>query len=206
MNSDSIFEYLQDMIEWQSYVDQVECIGPQLDGRMFRQMKSYFIENGICDFCTAHEDMEWINEDGRDILIHSLKKTIECKFQKGCLLTAGGKIKENLGSGVKLYNSNGTNKRKGLPFDYSKFILLLDTRAAALITKPSRAGIKIRGDSITLLGVAKEKSHIIFEHDDYEPRIRYDSMSDRDKNFIMEGFRSMVKKQTDAIKLQKKGK
>lgn len=205
MNFDSACEYAQDMIDWQGYVDQVERIGPQLNDRMLRQMKSYFIENGICDFCYSPGDMEWINEDGRDIMIHSLRLTLECKFHKGCLLTNRGKIKEKIGSGVKLYNSNGTNKRKGLPQEYSKFILLLDTRAVALIKKPSRAGVKINGDSITLLGVAKEKSHIIFEHDDYEPRVRYESLSDRDKNFIIDGFRSMVKKQTDAIKSQKKG-
>lgn len=205
MNFDSACEYVQDMISWQCYVDHVESVGPQLNDRIFRQMKSYFIENGLCDFCRSPGDMEWINKEGRDILIHSMRLTLECKFQMGCLLTGGGKIKDKIGAGVKLYNSNGTNKRKGLSVEYSKFILLLDKRAAALIKKPSRKGVKVSGDSISLIGVANQDAHIIFEHDDYQPTFRYEDLDDSEKNFITNGFRSMVTKQTDAIKSKMKG-
>lgn len=199
MNFDSVCEYLQDNVPWRRYVDFIEVLGPQCNDEGMRFLKSRFIEGAICRFCSRKDDMEWIDKRGRDIEIQSLRATIECKYRQNCVATCRGKTKDILGAGVKLYNSNGTNKRIRLASDYSKYVLLLDARSAAVIKKPLIRDTNQNGDSITLKGVPREQAHILFEHDDYEPRTRFEDMSVAQQNFVRNGLDRMLTEMLEFI-------
>lgn len=205
MDFSSICDYLQDTVRWKHYVDFVEMLGPQLNKEGLRFLKSRFIEKAICHFCGVKGDMEWIDERGRDIKIHSFNMPIECKFHRSCLISENGKTKDILGKGVKLYNSNGTNKRCRLAKEYSKFVLLLDSRAAAIIKKPGPDAVKPNGDSITLKGVPLDQAYLLFEYDDYEPSTKFENLDSEQQNFIVAGLDRLVMDMVEKIIFAKKG-
>lgn len=184
MKFKKILEYFQNEIEWQHHVDGVERLGPQLDGRGERFMKSKLLEECLCLCVKRPKDMVWVDKCGRDLYIKSLDVFVEAKFHKYCMYTLTGKRKKTVGRGVKLYNSNGTNSLKCLPNKYASSVLLLESRGAALMRKPDCSMLNFKGDSIRLNGLEWDETNILFGFNDFEPSVRYENMTHEEQNCL----------------------
>lgn len=207
MSFDSIYKYLKENVDWQSHVNRVEFMGPQLNGRNDRFKKAEILERAICNSCRISGDMEWKNENGRDIFVHSQKEWLEGKYQSNSIVTAALNRKHKIGKNITLMNSRGTNKRRELPDDYASYLLIMDSRAAVLLKKPEPRQIQVNGDSISLLGLSWEEVKVIFDAKDYAPSFTYESLSREEKNFFArEQQNTMVRfDQLVRSKIKKKG-
>jgi len=192
MSFKQVVEYFRSEMPWQLHVDGVERLGSQLNEPSERFMKSRVIEKSLCVYNKIPDDLVWVNQKGRDTYIKSIDEFVEIKFQNNLMYTKKGNRKKIVGKDIKLLNSNGTNKRTGLPIDYADNILLLEARGAALLKKPGPEMLKFNGDSITLTGVRWDEVEVIFGHKDFCPSVLIDELAEEEKNFMRGGMDALI--------------
>lgn len=184
--------YFRHQVAWQHHVDGVERIGPQLDGRMERFMKSKTVEKCLCLYGKIPDDIVYINHNGRDLYLKSLNCFAEVKFEKHSMFTEKGNRKNLIGKGMKMFNSNGTNKYKSLPEHYARYILILDSRGAALARRPGPEMLDFKGDSIELKGFEWDDVEVLFGFQDIEPSVRYSALTKEEQNFWTDKLDELV--------------
>jgi hypothetical protein len=192
MEFDRTTEYFRENIEWQLFVDGVELLGPQLNERNLRFLKAKVIEHSLCSYGKKPNDMINIDQEGRDIYVSSLMDFTEVKFEKNSMYTPTGIRKKLIGKDLTLLNSKGTNRHIGLPNHYASSLLILDSRGAAIVRKPTPDMLSMKGDSIKFNGAKWEETEILFEYSDYAPSTLYEELSKRQQNLIKKSIEKII--------------
>lgn len=150
MNTTKVAQHLQNAVNWQRFVNLCASIGDQLNDAQWRFFKAIVFENSM----EAYSDgsIEYVGQEGCDLLvkIDGKQYRIEMKYTEHALYTAKGMKPRAESQSITLMNSKGSNTHKTLPAGYADYLLVVGSRAAAVIDKKSLTKfIEINGDSIS---------------------------------------------------------
>lgn len=150
MNTKQVAQHLQSAVNWQRFVNLCASIGDQLNDAQWRFFKAIVFENSM----EAYSDgsVQYVGEEGCDLLvtINDRQYRVEMKYTEHALYTAKGQKPRVHSQSITLMNSKGSNTHKTLPAGYADYLLVVGSRAAAVIDKKALSRyININGDSIS---------------------------------------------------------
>lgn len=131
MQTEQLVDWLKLNVDWTRYCKLVDAIGNELNERKLRFDKSDLFERSLEVF--SNGAMRYVNREGVD---HEITNgpTVEMKFTDGALFTQKGKLKKHIAD-LQLMNSRGSSAGRELPENYADFLLICDSRSAAVVDK-----------------------------------------------------------------------
>lgn len=155
---------LQNDIQWEPIFILIKSLGKSLNGQKDRFIKSDLIEKSIT--VCSNEILEHVDIHGQDHHHTNLDASIEIKYHFGSLVTPAGNEKKVV-SGIKLLNTQGTNKHTELPETYSDYLIVVDRCKVVMIPKTTmQKYIVCNGDGIVLKGVPMTDCYVIADATD----------------------------------------
>ena len=150
-------------INWQKFYNLCISIGKELNDSQWRFLKAIILENGVAEYSNNKLSYVGDKEKGCDFIVETLGNIkIEMKYTEECLYNKKYQLKKTT-KNITLLNSRGTNTHSCLPENYSEYLLIVEMKGAALVSKEVlQKYVSVNGDSLTVKIPANEL-HIIFQ-------------------------------------------
>jgi hypothetical protein len=154
-------------VNWDKFHQMCMCIGNELNDSQWRFMKAIFLENAVAIYSDNKLTYVGDKEKGCDFRIKSLNDLkIEMKYTEECLFGGKNLTLKKITKQITLLNSRGTNTHFNLPKDYSDYLLIVEMKGAALISKEIlQKYVTSHGDSLTAK-IPTDELYMIFEPSD----------------------------------------
>ena len=139
-------------INWQKFHGVCESLGNDLNDPQWRFLKAVVFERGIASYSKGKLVYVGNEMQGCDFIVPSLADLkIEMKYVSNCLYgTAKVPKLKAMCTGITLLNSKGTNKHLNLPDSYADYLMIVDMKGAAIISKHTlRQYVTSNGDSLS---------------------------------------------------------
>lgn len=138
-------------IDWQRFNKLCASLGSELNDQQWRFLKAAFLERAVASY--SNNLLVYVGDDknGCDFIIPSLNGvTVEMKFTAEALFSAKKTTVKDKCKAITLLNSKGTNTHQNLPESYAQYLLIVEARGAAVITKEKLMQYVVsNGDSLT---------------------------------------------------------
>jgi hypothetical protein len=138
-------------INWQKFYELCAYIGNELNDAQWRFLKAVFLENAVARFSNNELIYVGNEEKGCDFIVPSLNNLkIEMKYTVEALFSGKNAVLRKNSKSITLLNSKGTNTHTNLPDSYSDYLLIVEMKGSALISKEKLKQYVIsNGDSLT---------------------------------------------------------
>jgi len=157
-------------INWQRFSNVCSSVGKELNDPQWRFLKAVFLENAVAAYSNGALVYVGETEKGCDFIIPSLNNTkIEMKYTAEALFgPTKTKLKDNC-KAITLLNSKGTNTHTNLPEHYADYLLIVEMRGAAIISKENlKKYVVANGDSLSATIPTSEMT-LLFGPSDLKP-------------------------------------
>ena len=138
-------------INWQKFHQLCVMIGSELNDAQWRFLKAVFLERAVSNY--SDNKLVYVGNDkkGCDFIVPSLDNLkIEMKYTTEALFTGKKEcLRENC-KAITLLNSKGTNTHSNLPETYADYLMIVESKGAAVISKQNLKKYVIsNGDSLS---------------------------------------------------------
>jgi len=173
-------------INWQRFATLCSSLGNELNDQQWRFLKAVFLENAVAEYSNGMLVYVGDEKNGCDFVVPSLNNAkIEMKYTAEALYCAKKTTIRDKCKAITLLNSKGTNTHSNLPESYADYLLIVETRGAALISKEKlKKYVVSNGDSLSAV-VPTSELNIIFQPSDIV-------ISDKQDLKIKERFMSVI--------------
>ena len=138
-------------VDWQRFNKLCTSLGSELNDQQWRFLKAAFLERAVASY--SNNLLVYVGDDknGCDFIIPSLNNaTVEMKFTAEALFNPKKAVPKEKCKAITLLNSKGTNTHINLPESYAQYLLIVEARGAAFVTKDKLMQYVIsNGDSLT---------------------------------------------------------
>ena len=154
-------------INWQKFHELCLLIGNDLNEPQYRFLKAIFLENAVAQYSNNQLSYVGNEEHGCDFIVKSLNNLkIEMKYTTEALFSGKQLLLRKKTKQITLLNSKGTNTHTNLPDHYSDYLLIVEMKGAAIISKEKlKKYVSMNGDSLSAI-IPTEELHIIFTPND----------------------------------------
>lgn len=151
IDKESILINILKNINWQKFYELCICIGNELNDAQWRFLKAVFLENAVAHY--SNNELLYVGneEKGCDFIVPSLNNIkIEMKYTIEALFCGKNSILRKSSKSITLLNSKGTNTHMNLPDTYSDYLLIVEMKGSAIISKEKLKQYVIsNGDSLS---------------------------------------------------------
>jgi hypothetical protein len=149
---EQLIEIMLTKIDWQKFHRVCAAIGKDLNEGQWRFLKAIALEKNVAS--CSQDTLVYVgnNMQGCDFIVPSLDNLkIEMKYVSNCLYgTAKVPKLKDVCKGITLLNSKGTNKHLNLPDSYADYLMIVDMKGVAIISKHKlRQYVTSNGDSLS---------------------------------------------------------
>jgi hypothetical protein len=135
-------------VDWGRFSRLCSSLGSELNDHQWRFLKALFLENAVSQYSGG--TLTYIGEKGRDFVVPSMNVTIEMKYTSEALYAGKKTVMRENTKEITLMNSKGTNTHVNLPDTYADYLLIVEQRGAAIISKENlKKYVEAKGDSLT---------------------------------------------------------
>lgn len=154
-------------INWQRFATLCSSLGNELNDQQWRFLKAVFLENAVAEYSNGMLVYVGDEKNGCDFVVPSLNNVkIEMKYTTEALYSGKKTTIRDKCKNITLLNSKGTNTHSNLPDSYADYLLIVETRGAALVSKETlKKYVVSNGDSLSAI-VPTSELNIIFEPSD----------------------------------------
>lgn len=154
-------------INWQRFATLCSSLGNELNDQQWRLLKAVFLENAVAEYSKGTLVYVGDEKNGCDFVVPSLNNAkIEMKYTAEALYSAKKTTIKEKCKAITLLNSKGTNTHSNLPESYADYLLIVETRGAALISKEKlKKYVVSNGDSLSAVIPTSELT-VIFQPSD----------------------------------------
>ena len=147
MSEQAIIDILKN-VDWGRFSRLCTSLGSELNDHQWRFLKALFLENAVAQYSGGM--LTYVGETGRDFVVPSLNLSVEMKYTSEALYSGKKTTMRENCKEITLLNSKGTNTHKNLPDTYADYLLIVEQRGAAIISKENlKKYVKANGDSLT---------------------------------------------------------
>ena len=158
-------------IDWQRFVNLCASIGNDFNSPQWRFMKAVIFETSLEVYSNGQLKYVGEEETGCDFRVPTLNNVkIEMKYTEEALFSGKQSTSRNMCKSITLLNSKGTNTHSNLPEHYADYLLIVERRGAALISKENlKKHVVSNGDSLSAKIPCSELSFVFTPNDVVQP-------------------------------------
>ena len=137
-------------VDWGRFSRLCTSLGSELNDSQWRFLKAVFLENAVAQYSGGMLTYVGESERGCDFVVPSLNLKIEMKYTSEALYPGKKTTMRPNSKNITLMNSKGTNTHDSLPETYADYLLIVEQRGAAIISKENlKKYVKVNGDSLS---------------------------------------------------------
>ena len=149
MSEIAIIDILKN-VDWGRFSRLCTSLGGELNDPQWRFLKAVFLENAVAQYSGGMLTYVGESERGCDFMVPSLNLKIEMKYMSEALYPGKKTTMRPNSKDITLMNSKGTNTHDSLPETYADYLLIVEQRGAAIISKENlKKYVKVNGDSLS---------------------------------------------------------
>ena len=158
-------------IDWQRFVNLCASVGNDFNSPQWRFMKAVIFETSLEVYSNGKLKYVGEEETGCDFRVPTLNNVkIEMKYTEEALFSGKQTTSRNMCKSITLLNSKGTNTHSNLPEHYADYLLIVERRGAALISKENlKKHVVSNGDSLSAKIPCSELSFVFTPNDVVQP-------------------------------------
>jgi hypothetical protein len=139
-------------IKWNEFNVLCSALGNEFNDPQWRFLKATFLEIAVSEYSDGGLIYVGDEQQGCDFIVPSLDNMkIEMKYMADCLYGKGKVPKlKSMCNNITLLNSKGTNKHINLPDSYADYLMVVEMRGCAIVSKEKlKQYVVSNGDSLS---------------------------------------------------------
>ena len=150
MSETQLIKILKNDVDWGRFSRLCTSLGSALNDPQWRFLKAVFLESAVAQYSSGMLTYVGESERGCDFMVPSLNLKIEMKYMSEALYPGKKTTMRPNSKEITLMNSKGTNTHDSLPETYADYLLIVEQRGAAIISKENlKKYVKVNGDSLS---------------------------------------------------------